>query len=269
MNYYNCIYMYVNKINGKRYIGQTKDFNKRHKQHIKLHKMIIDRAFDKYGEDNFEIIILAHDVPTQEQLDSYERFFIKRYKTFTSQHGYNVAEGGSNGNPRKDFTEEQLEGWKQKLREANLGKEMSQETKDKISNSLQGREITEETREKMGAWQRGLKRPSPSDETRQKMSEAHSGEKNGFYGKKHSQESLKKMSEWQLGDKSSRATKVICLNTKQVFNTVKEAGEWCGLKSCSSISACCNNKRKVAGRHPETGEKLKWMYLKDYEKLNE
>lgn len=135
MNYYNCIYMYVNKINGKRYIGQTKDFNKRHKQHIKLHKMIIDRAFDKYGEDNFEIIILAHDVPTQEQLDSYERFFIKRYKTFTSQHGYNVAEGGSNGNPRKDFTEEQLEGWKQKLREANLGKEMSQETKDKISVS--------------------------------------------------------------------------------------------------------------------------------------
>ena len=34
-NYYNCIYMYINKINNKKYIGQAKNFNKRHKQHIK------------------------------------------------------------------------------------------------------------------------------------------------------------------------------------------------------------------------------------------
>ena len=31
MNHYNCIYLYINKINNKKYIGQAKDFNKRHK----------------------------------------------------------------------------------------------------------------------------------------------------------------------------------------------------------------------------------------------
>ena len=30
INHYNCIYMYTNLINGKRYVGKAKDFNKRH-----------------------------------------------------------------------------------------------------------------------------------------------------------------------------------------------------------------------------------------------
>lgn len=35
-NHFNCIYMYINKVNGKRYVGKAKDFNKRHKQHWKF-----------------------------------------------------------------------------------------------------------------------------------------------------------------------------------------------------------------------------------------
>lgn len=64
MNHYNCIYMYINKINGHSYIGQAKNFNKRHREHIckTNHKYPIDRAFNKYGKDNFKVIILKENI---------------------------------------------------------------------------------------------------------------------------------------------------------------------------------------------------------------
>ena len=87
-NYFNCIYMYKNKINGKCYIGQAKDFNKRHKSHLcssknsKLrdYNYPIHKAIRKYGIENFNIKILAENIPTQEKLNEYEIFFIKRHK---------------------------------------------------------------------------------------------------------------------------------------------------------------------------------------------
>ena len=65
-NYYNYIYMYTNKINGKRYIGQAKDFNNRHRRHINSshdsnrkrdYNTPFHRAIRKYGIENFEIKI--------------------------------------------------------------------------------------------------------------------------------------------------------------------------------------------------------------------
>ena len=83
-NYYNCIYMYINKLNGRKYIGQAQDFNKRHRHHIakSTNKYPIDRAFNKYGKENFEIKILAENIPTQEQMNEYEKF-IERIKEMT------------------------------------------------------------------------------------------------------------------------------------------------------------------------------------------
>ena len=104
-NYFNCIYMYKNKINGKCYIGQAKDFNKRHKSHLcssknsKLrdYNYPIHKAIRKYGIENFNIKILAENIPTQEKLNEYEIFFIKRHKSLKTQNGYNIANGGEGG----------------------------------------------------------------------------------------------------------------------------------------------------------------------------
>ena len=62
--------------------------------------------------------------------------------------------------------------------------------------------------------------------------------------------------------------KVICINTKQIFNSTKDANDFIGLK-WNGVTACCNskNKHRSAGKHPETGEKLYWMYYEEYIKL--
>lgn len=70
-----------------------------------------------------------------------------------------------------------------------------------------------------------------SNETRQKMSESRSGDKNPMYGrtgklnpmygKKHSEETLKKMSEVQSGEKSNTAklTEFQVLEIRKMYNT--------------------------------------------------
>jgi hypothetical protein len=32
----------------------------------------------------------------------------------------------------------------------------------------------------------------------------------------------------------------------------------------ANITGCCRKNRESAGKHPITGEKLRWMYYKDY-----
>ena len=65
----------------------------------------------------------------------------------------------------------------------------------------------------------------------------------------------------------SHPVKTVCLNTLQVFDTLTDAAKWCGLKKSTSIIECCKGKYKTAGKHPETGEPLIWMYYEDYIKL--
>jgi len=56
---------------------------------------------------------------------------------------------------------------------------------------------------------------------------------------------------------------VICLNTKEIFNSILEASKKYNTYD-SSISTCCKGKIKSSGKHPITGEKLRWMYYDDY-----
>ncbi len=60
------------------------------------------------------------------------------------------------------------------------------------------------------------------------------------------------------------AKKVICLNTMQIFNCSEDAGKWINKNNGSSIASCCRGEQLTSGTHPTTGEKLRWMYYKDY-----
>lgn len=57
---------------------------------------------------------------------------------------------------------------------------------------------------------------------------------------------------------------VICLNTKEIFNSTADAAEkYLGDRSNSHITSVCTGSRSHAGKLPN-GEMLSWAYLDDY-----
>lgn len=85
------------------------------------------------------------------------------------------------------------------------------------------------------------------------------GENHPMYGKHHNEDSLQKISQHR---QSKGGKQVICLNTGEIFPTMMDAARWCGLSNSSSIGQVCNHtgKRKTAGKHPITQEKLQWEF---------
>ena len=81
-------------------------------------------------------------------------------------------------------------------------------------------------------------------------------------GKVLTEEHKNKMSESTKGSKNPRARKVQCITTKEIFNCIKEAEDFYDIAG-TDITKCCRGKRKSAGKHPVTGEKLKWRYIDD------
>lgn len=88
---------------------------------------------------------------------------------------------------------------------------LSEETKRKISESNTGKTPSEETRQKMSDAQRGEKNHNygmpKSEETKQKMSEAQQGDKGYWYGTTLGDETRQKISEALIGITRSEETK--------------------------------------------------------------
>ena len=91
-----------------------------------------------------------------------------------------------------------------------------------------------------------------SREAKKKISEANKG-------KHHTDEAREKMSRARRGKKNPQARQVRCITTDEIFNCIIEgATKYNANAGC--ISECCKGKRKSAGKHPTTGEKLVWQY---------
>lgn len=82
----------------------------------------------------------------------------------------------------------------------------------------------------------------------------NAGENHPMYGKRHTDESKMKMSK-----KLCKA--IICTTTGEKFVSGKAASLKMNI-NCSNINSCCKGKRSTAGKHPVTGERLKWEYYR-------
>lgn len=67
-----------------------------------------------------------------------------------------------------------------------------------------------------------------------------------------------------IQEEDKRLTKVICTTNKKVFESLKDAAKYAGLKTTSGISISCKHKFKNAGSDPDSGQALLWMYYDDY-----
>ena len=148
-----CVYIHTNKINNKKYVGQTcigvkNRWGKDGRNYLRKRNGIYDQpifahAILKYGWDNFQHEVVK-DCLTKEDADALEILLIESLNTTDSKYGYNSRGGGSHGS-------------------------LSEETKRKVSESLRGKNHSEETRKKMSESHKGIKH---SDESIMKMREA-------------------------------------------------------------------------------------------------
>lgn len=61
-----------------------------------------------------------------------------------------------------------------------------------------------------------------------------------------------------------KSKKVKCLNTGEIFASVKEAERWC---NSTKVGECCNKNRQHAGKHPITNELLEWVFANEDEEV--
>jgi group I intron endonuclease len=87
-------------------------------------------------------------------------------------------------------------------------------------------------------------------------------------GRVRTQEEKEKVSKSRMGKYSGKdspvAVKVLCVTTGDIFDTVKQGADWCGLKNPSSICYHIKHGTEFAGKHLETKVKLIWKYYKEH-----
>lgn len=197
------IYIIENKINGKCYIGKTKQtLQKRWNRHKYLAKKKENRylynAMNEYGITNFHPSVLEYaDNCSDEYLSEREIYWISKYNSNNILYGYNMTKGGTGGDvisshPNRDEIVK-------KISDKNRGKKRTLEQKMKMSSSkieyYKNNKVSEATRLKMS---NAVKRRI-QDGSFKGFIHRKTGKEHPFYGKRHSIESRKKMSDFRKG----------------------------------------------------------------------
>ena len=243
---FGLIYMIRNKINNKKYIGQTvRSLKKRIYEYRSAYKFgtfhneYLKNAFNKYGWDNFEFSIID-TANTMEVLNEKEIKCIKEYNTTNKTIGYNIESGGNNAIPSAETLE--------KLSKSHTGIKQDNAWIEKRIPKAGSEEAKKFGRSKTEEEKKFLSENSPkfwlgktrSDKTRIKISET----------KKANGQSEKQIIA------SNKSVYSINLETREVISYTSTAQAANAIKvNQSSISRYCSKDKIVDG--------FVWTYNKD------
>lgn len=169
MNYEGAGYIYAirNRVNGHAYIGSTNGYKARWQTHRSTlrrkihHSFVLQRAWDKYGEDAFEFKILLV-CPSELRV-----FYETRLITLET---YNVLRTPKESGVRGGWTHSAE--FKAKMSALHKGKQLSEEHRAKLSDIATGRVYDASFRARAKARQLGV---TPSEQTRARLSAANKG----------------------------------------------------------------------------------------------
>lgn len=257
---------YIYKIectdNGKVYIGQTCDLQRRKREHFndlknnKHHSILLQRAYNKYGIEAFNHSLIEEC--TESNANEREIYWINCYNSTNKHKGFNLDGGGSekgiseitrlkrSENSRKNYYT---------IHYKHLNSPKAREKKSKMftgkGNPCYGKTpkewMDEETYDK---WIKDkserFKENNPlknghTEESKHKISLAMQGKNNPFYGKKHSIQFKQRLSRERRGASNPNAVKVLCLNNDMLYDTITQASKELNLDG-SSISKVCRGK---------------------------
>lgn len=217
------VYMHICP-NNKKYIGITKLKPNERWKNGKSYKncVLFNRAIQKYGWENIEHIILFKKL-SKEEAEEKEVLLIKEYKTNNNKYGYNIESGG-HVNCVSDETKKKIsEATKKAMQRPEIKRKMSIAQRNRIS-PLKGRKL--------------------SDEHKEKLRISHIGKGIGKRTEKQ-KENMRK--------NNKRKKKILCVETKEVFESINEAGRQTGI-DYRNIHRSCNNGKFAGGYH--------WKYYK-------
>lgn len=219
------IYTATNKINNKKYIGQTiKSIKKRAMSHFCDAKnnsnFYFHNAIRKYGKDNFLFEVIEY-CKNSDIANEREKYWIEYYKSNNKDFGYNTCAGGTGTTGHTLSKEARL-----KLSILNKGKKLSEETKKKIGLAGKGRRHTEETKRKISLLKKGIPQKGRkwTSQQREKLMKSMIGRKISAEsklkmsiaasGRKCKEETKRKISDAQKNHKVSNETREKIANSK-------------------------------------------------------
>lgn len=172
------IYRITNSINGKVYIGSSVDIPRRwnrHKNQLRNgchHSKALQRAWNKYGEENF-IFEMIEAIGDFSILVDVENMYIAKYKSADGRNGYNMcpSAGSTIGIKFGPHSEDH----KRKISASNKGKTNSPETRAKLSKALKGRKMDAAWIDKIRKANTGRKMAPLTPEHKAIVSATHKG----------------------------------------------------------------------------------------------